>query len=536
MSGAVSDKPEAFNPPPAGEFLGHPKALWNLFGSEFWERFMYYGMRAMLAVHVAAAFFSHLGPGADAQASVTYGGFTSLVYMTGILGGYVADRILGYQRSIMLGGVLMAIGSYMLMAPDLTTFVMGLAVIVVGNGLFKPNISTMVGKLYAPGDARRDSGFTIFYMGINAGALVAPIICSAWIGANYGYRWGFFAAGTGMLLGLVVFQALKAWLGHVGTAPAGREGMGNVGKVLVGALLLAVPAYFLLDMGWQNAFAERFAADGVFGMLLRKLGILGLLPRIGGQVCGFIELGRVHEDRHHHAVVVRGGCAHERQVPLVQCPHRGHHPNAARPGGSSGLELRLQLLNRAHDFHDAAPLPGPLRAGASEVLPASDFASRRVSSTRASNRASCSGARSATASRCLTAAVGCRRSRQGRRVAQSGRNPTDSGPGRARAVPCGSPRAASFFSRPRRVRPGADRARAGHGPGLEDRGRPEVQGRREGLQAPPVRGRGQGLRGGPRHRAASGGAVQRRHRPSEGRSTGARSQLVRALSAGCPRR
>ena len=275
MSGAVSDKPEAFNPPPAGEFLGHPKALWNLFGSEFWERFMYYGMRAMLAVHVAAAFFSHLGPGADAQASVTYGGFTSLVYMTGILGGYVADRILGYQRSIMLGGVLTAIGSYMLMAPDLTTFVMGLAVIVVGNGLFKPNISTMVGKLYAPGDARRDSGFTIFYMGINAGALVAPIICSAWIGANYGYR--FFAAGTGMLLGLVVFQALKAWLGHVGTAPAGREGMGNVGKVLVGALLLAVPAYFLLDMGWQNAFAERFAADGVFGMLLRKLGILGML-------------------------------------------------------------------------------------------------------------------------------------------------------------------------------------------------------------------------------------------------------------------
>ena len=146
---------DAFVPPPPGEFLGHPKALWNLFGSEFWERFMYYGMRAMLAVHVAAAFFAHLGPGADAQASVTYGGFTSLVYMTGILGGFIADRILGYQRSIMLGGALMAVGSFMLMAPDLTTFLMGLAVLVVGNGLFKPNISTMVGKLYAPGDARR---------------------------------------------------------------------------------------------------------------------------------------------------------------------------------------------------------------------------------------------------------------------------------------------------------------------------------------------------------------------------------------------
>ncbi|MCX7564701.1 MFS transporter, partial [Xanthomonadaceae bacterium XH05] len=107
---------------------------------------------------------------------------------------YVADRILGYQRSIMLGGALMAVGCFMLMAPDLTTFLMGLAVIVVGNGLFKPNISTMVGKLYAPGDARPDSGFTIFYMGINAGALVAPFICASIIRQQYGYRWGFFAA------------------------------------------------------------------------------------------------------------------------------------------------------------------------------------------------------------------------------------------------------------------------------------------------------------------------------------------------------
>ncbi|ODS64122.1 MAG: hypothetical protein ABS41_03690 [Arenimonas sp. SCN 70-307] len=276
MSGAAKQDHD-FTPPPGGEFLGHPKALWNLFGTEFWERFMYYGMRAMLAVHVAAAFFAHLGPGADAQASVTYGGFTSLVYMTGILGGFVADRILGYQRSIMLGGVLMAIGSYMLMAPDLTTFVMGLAVLVVGNGLFKPNISTMVGKLYAPGDARRDSGFTIFYMGINAGALVAPIVCSAWIGATYGYRWGFFAAGTGMLLGLVMFQVLKAWLGRVGTAPEGAEGYGPMAKVAIGAVLLAIPAYFLLDVSWQNEFAARFAEGSALGWVFGTFGLLGLI-------------------------------------------------------------------------------------------------------------------------------------------------------------------------------------------------------------------------------------------------------------------
>jgi POT family proton-dependent oligopeptide transporter len=237
----------AFRPPPAGEFLGHPKALWNLFGTEFWERFMYYGMRAMLAVHVAAAFFAHLGDGARAEASLTYGGFTSLVYMTGILGGFVADRILGYQRSIMLGGALMAVGSFMLMAPDLTTFLIGLAVIVVGNGLFKPNISTMVGKLYAPGDVRRDSGFTIFYMGINAGAFVAPFICASYIGQQYGYRWGFFSAGVGMILGLMVFQMVKSWLGHVGTAPQGKQGYAPILQVLGASLVLVAPVYLLLS-------------------------------------------------------------------------------------------------------------------------------------------------------------------------------------------------------------------------------------------------------------------------------------------------
>ena len=246
MSGAVENK-DGFMPPPAGEFLGHPKALWNLFASEFWERFMYYGMRAMLAVHIAAAFFAHLGDGARAEASLTYGGFTSLVYMTGIAGGFVADRILGYQRSIMLGGALMAVGSFMLMAPDLTSFLVGLAVIVVGNGLFKPNISTMVGKLYAPGDARRDAGFTIFYMGINAGALIAPLVCASWIGQTYGYRWGFFAAGMGMILGLMVFQLLKGWLGHVGTAPEGKKGVMPVVQVLLAAAVMVVPVFFLLS-------------------------------------------------------------------------------------------------------------------------------------------------------------------------------------------------------------------------------------------------------------------------------------------------
>jgi POT family proton-dependent oligopeptide transporter len=147
----------------------------------------------------------------------------------------------------MLGGALMAVGMFMLMAPDLTTFLIGLSVIVVGNGLFKPNISTMVGNLYAPKDPRRDSGFTIFYMGINLGALVAPIICATIIGQKYGYQWGFFTAALGMVFGLVVFQLLKMWLGTVGKAPENKEGYFSMVQVLIGALILVVPVYFLLS-------------------------------------------------------------------------------------------------------------------------------------------------------------------------------------------------------------------------------------------------------------------------------------------------
>ena len=235
-----------FVPPPPGEILGHPKPLWMLFCAEFWERFCYYGMRALLAVYVAATFFGHLPEGeGNAQASLTYGGYTALVYATAILGGYVADNYLGYQRSIILGGALIALGMFMLLIPQLQWFLAGLAVIVAGNGLFKPNISTMVGALYAPQDSRRDSGFTIFYMGINAGAFVAPIVCASVVGARFGYRYGFLAAGIGMVFGIVVFQFLAGMLGHIGKAPAGREGVKPVLVVLGGAAAM-VPLLWLL--------------------------------------------------------------------------------------------------------------------------------------------------------------------------------------------------------------------------------------------------------------------------------------------------
>ncbi len=232
---------------PTGEFLGHPKALWQLFNIEMWERFSYYGMRAVLAVYVATTFFSHLGVEANAEASLVYGGYTALVYATGIAGGYVADKILGYQRSILLGAIIMASGLFVLLIENLNWFLVGLALIVAGNGLFKPNISTMIGKLYAPGDVRRDSGFTIFYMGINLGAMIAPLITASWIGATWGLKWGFFAAGIGMILSTLFLEVAKKSLGKVGLPEAGKEGWGRFFAVGLGALVLAAVVFFLLS-------------------------------------------------------------------------------------------------------------------------------------------------------------------------------------------------------------------------------------------------------------------------------------------------
>jgi POT family proton-dependent oligopeptide transporter len=232
---------------PHKEFLGHPVALWQLSNIEMWERFAYYGMRALLAVYVATTFFSIYGDQANAEASLVYGGYTALVYATGIIGGYIADHVLGYQRSILLGAIIMAAGLFVLLVEDLHWFLVGLALIVAGNGLFKPNISTMIGKLYSPGDIRRDSGFTIFYMGINLGAFIAPFITAAWIGATWGMKWGFFAAGIGMILSTLFLEIAKKALGPIGLPAEGKEGWGRFFLVGLGAIALAFVVYFLLS-------------------------------------------------------------------------------------------------------------------------------------------------------------------------------------------------------------------------------------------------------------------------------------------------
>src|SRR5262245_52477615 len=210
MGGAVENTTPGASIPEFKQVLGHPRPLWMLFMSEFWERFAFYGMRWALVLYMVAQF--HGGDAAgEAPSSRIYGAYLALVYAAAIFGGYVADRVLGYQRSILLGAVIMATGLFMVATPNEQLFRLGLATIIAGNGLFKPNISTMVGKLYAPGDPRRDSGFTIFYMGINAGAFIAPILTAFFAERVFGtqatpmYKAVFIASAIGMLFSLVWF-------------------------------------------------------------------------------------------------------------------------------------------------------------------------------------------------------------------------------------------------------------------------------------------------------------------------------------------
>lgn len=185
---------------PAGpEMFGHPKGLFYLFFAELWERFSFYGMRALLVLYmVNELLFS------DDVAFGIYAAYGALVYATPVIGGMLADKLLGYRRAIMLGAVLMALGHFALAIEHPVFFYGALALLIVGNGFFKPNISTLVGTLYKQGDARRDAGFTIFYMGINLGAFLAPLACG-WLGAEFGWHYGFGAAGIGMVIGLIMF-------------------------------------------------------------------------------------------------------------------------------------------------------------------------------------------------------------------------------------------------------------------------------------------------------------------------------------------
>jgi len=217
-------------------WLGHPRGLYLLFATEMWERFSYYGMRALLVLSLVAG-VGAANPGfgwSQGEALKLYGLFTGFVYFTPLIGGWLADNYLGQRKSIIVGGVVMAAGQFTLAASipgNLTMFYVGLILLVIGNGFFKPNISTMVGDLYAEGDARRDAAFTIFYMGINSGALLAPLVCST-LGEDpaYGWRFGYMCAGIGMIVSVVIQLALsQRFLGDIGVVPAAQRALKQAG-------------------------------------------------------------------------------------------------------------------------------------------------------------------------------------------------------------------------------------------------------------------------------------------------------------------
>jgi POT family proton-dependent oligopeptide transporter len=185
----------------------HPKALFALFMVELWERFSYYGMRALLILYMTASVIDGGFAFDDAKAYGIYGAYGALVYLTPLIGGFFADKLVGFRKAIVWGAILMAIGQFTLFLSgnaNEISFYIGLAVLVVGNGFFKPNISSMIGRFYEDGDKRRDGAFTLFYMGINMGAFLAPLTCGA-IGENEGWQYGFLTAGIGMVIGYFVF-------------------------------------------------------------------------------------------------------------------------------------------------------------------------------------------------------------------------------------------------------------------------------------------------------------------------------------------
>jgi POT family proton-dependent oligopeptide transporter len=252
---------------PKPDLFGHPRGLTFLFTTEMWERFSYYGMKALLVFYMTkhllqperaqtvigfaslkAGLESMFGP-LDIQplSSHIYGLYTGLVYLTPVLGGYLADRLLGQRRMVVIGALLMAIGHFMMAFEPL--FLLALLVLILGNGAFKPNISTQVGTLYAPGDPRRDSAFSIFYVGINLGAFLAPLVCGT-LGEELGWHYGFGVAGVGMTIGLATYlyatrtlppdvRSQETASGH-GRAPFGRDEWRAIGALLLLVLPVAL--------------------------------------------------------------------------------------------------------------------------------------------------------------------------------------------------------------------------------------------------------------------------------------------------------
>ena len=204
-------------------FTQHPKGLYTLFFTEMWERMSYYGMRGLLVLYMTIGVAGNPGmEWSNVQANAIYGIYAGMVYFLAVPGGWLADNLLGYQRAVMIGALIITLGHFTLAIPLEQTFILGLVFVAVGTGLLKPNISTIVGQLYQSNDSRRDAGYTIFYMSINIGSMLGFFVCG-WLGEKIGWHWGFGAAGIGMLAGVIQFIYFKKFLGSAGLEPISME-------------------------------------------------------------------------------------------------------------------------------------------------------------------------------------------------------------------------------------------------------------------------------------------------------------------------
>jgi POT family proton-dependent oligopeptide transporter len=264
----------AAGPPPHDRaFFGHPRGLSTLFFTEMWERFSYYGMRALLILFMTAPIAAG-GLGFDTGvAGAVYGLYTSMVYMTNLPGGWIADRLIGQRRAVLYGGILIACGHFSMAFPSLATFYLGLTLIVIGTGLLKGNVSVIVGRLYAASDTRRDAGFSIYYMGINLGAFIAPLVCG-YLGQRVNWHFGFAAAGLGMVLGIVQYVAGAKYLGDAGLAPAPAESPAAAARLAARARIWGAVAV-LLTVG---------AAGGVY------TGVVPISPKQVADAAGYLLL------------------------------------------------------------------------------------------------------------------------------------------------------------------------------------------------------------------------------------------------------
>ena len=269
------------------QFFGHPRGLSTLFFTEMWERFSYYGGRALLILYMTDAVVNG-GLGLTvATAGALYGTYVALVYMTNLPGGWIADKFLGARNAVFWGGVIIAAGNLCLTFSSPLMFYVGLGCIAIGTGLLKPNVSTMVGSLYGKDDVRRDSGFSIFYMGINLGALMAPLIVG-WLGQNVQWRYGFAAVTAGMILGLIQYRLGAKYLGNAGLlvrTHSAAERAGQLKSLRIG--LLVVAALIVVPLGLNMSGAVNVTIESVSNsvgviLLIMPLAYFGALFLSGG--------------------------------------------------------------------------------------------------------------------------------------------------------------------------------------------------------------------------------------------------------------